>query len=276
MFEIADHLLQHGGRPVAFVPTPNLGGALDAEGIVLHDTAGRLDAQSSVAWLCDARAKASAHFVVGRDGEVVQLAPTNRQTWHAGRSAFRGRSGVNGFAVGIEIVNPGRLERVGRNAWRAWYGEVFGATGEIHVRRAATPEHGDGYWMDYTAAQIAAVEEICRALADACPIRWIAAHWSVSPGRKVDTNPLFPLGAIRARVFGRQDCAGDRARVTAHVNQRRWPSLNDNIIQVLPAHTPVEVIRFGTFSAAPWYLVSARGPLGLHDGWVHGAYLDPA
>lgn len=277
MFRMSDHMLATPDGPVPFEPTPNLGGALVPEGIVLHDTAGRLDARSSVAWLCDPRARASAHFVVGRDGGVTQLAPCDRQTWHAGRSCYRGRAGVNRFAVGIEIVNPGRLERVGRNAWRAWYGQVFHADRDIHVRAAATPEHGAGFWMDYTAAQIAVVEGICLALAEACDIRWIAAHWTVSPGRKVDTNPLFPLDELRDRVFGREGGDDDRAnaaRVTATVNQRRWPSLADNVIQVLPRGTPVEVIRFGRFADAPWYLVSATGTAGDHDGWVHGAYVD--
>lgn len=278
MFDIADHVLRRNAAPVPFAETPNIGPKLIPEGIVLHDTAGRLDARSSIAWLCDPRARASAHFVVGRDGDVTQLALCDRQTWHAGRSSYRGRAGVNRFALGVEIVNPGRLERVGRNAWRAWYGEVFRADGDVHVRQAATPAHGDGWWMDYTAQQITAVERICRVLAGTYAIRWIAAHWHVSPGRKIDTNPLFPLDAVRARVFGRDESGGEAAaaavRVTVDVNQRRWPSLNDNVIQVLPRDTSVEIIRFGTYSSEPWYLVSAEGSRGRHDGWVHGAYLD--
>ena len=278
MFEIRDHILRRDGAPVPFVETPNIGPKLVPEGIVLHDTAGRLDGASSIAWLCDPHARASAHFVVGRDGAVTQLAPCDRQTWHAGRSSYRGRAGVNRFALGIEIVNPGRLERVGRNGWRAWFGEIFRADGDIHVRRAKTPEHGDGWWMDYGGTQISVVEGVCHALAGAYGIRWIAAHWLVCPGRKVDTNPLFPLDAVRARVLGGADENGESAaaaaRVTVAVNQRRWPSLADNVIQVLPRNAPVEVVRFGTYSGEPWYLVAADGPRGRHDGWVHGGYLD--
>jgi N-acetylmuramoyl-L-alanine amidase len=278
MYDNTDHILRNNPVPVPISETPNIGPGLAPEGIVLHDTAGRLDARTSIAWLCDRRARASAHFVVARDGGVTQLAPCNRQTWHAGRSAYCGRPGVNRFALGIEIVNPGRLERVGRNAWRAWFGEVFRADGDIHVRQASTPEHGDGWWMDYTAQQIAAVEGICRALVEAYAVQWIAAHWHVSPGRKVDTNPLFPLDAVRGRVLGRADEAegapAAHVRVTVDANQRRWPSLNDNVIQVLPRDTALDIVRFGTYGAEPWYLVTADGPRGRHDGWVNGAYVD--
>lgn len=274
MFHITDHLLFRDAAPVAFVETPNAGPELVAEGIVLHDTAGRLDAPSTVAWLCDPRARASAHFVVDRDGGVTQLASCDRQTWHAGRSSYRGRAGVNRFALGIEIVNPGRLDRVGRNAWRSWFGQIYRCDGATNIRHAATPEHGDGWWMEYTPQQIAAVEDLCRALVATYAIGWITAHWHVSPGRKIDTSPLFPLDRIRARILGRREDGAAGACATVAVNQRRWPALNDNVIQVVPKDTPVEIVRFGIYAGEPWYLVTAEGSRGSHDGWIHGTYLD--
>ena len=76
-----------------------------------HARAARLDQESSVRWLCDKSAKASAHLVIGRAGEVLQLAPANNATWHAGQSSWRSRPNVNGFSIGIEIVNPGIMQR---------------------------------------------------------------------------------------------------------------------------------------------------------------------
>lgn len=63
--------------------TPHVGGRMSPSLIVLHDTAGRLTRGSSVAWFMDDAAKVSAHFVVERDGAITQLAPCDRQTWHA-------------------------------------------------------------------------------------------------------------------------------------------------------------------------------------------------
>ncbi|MGH8690953.1 MAG: 1,6-anhydro-N-acetylmuramyl-L-alanine amidase AmpD, partial [Burkholderiales bacterium] len=45
----------------------------------------------------------SAHFLVRRDGEVVQFVPVERRAWHAGASSWRGRSRCNDFSVGIEL-----------------------------------------------------------------------------------------------------------------------------------------------------------------------------
>jgi len=272
------HKLRRDGVPVPFRATPNKGGAITPEVIVLHDTAGRLDGVSSVDWLCNKAAKASAHFVVGLDGEVTQLAPTNVATWHAGASRWDGRANVNGFSVGIEIVNPGILQDAGAGKAKAWFGQVFDVA-EAGIEARTTPEHGSGLWMPYTEEQIDAVIGICSALVAAHPtIGDITTHWAISPGRKVDTNPLFPLAQVRGRVFGRADVpAADNdtdAATTVGLNLRRWPSLADNVLAVLPKGTRVEILRSGVFEnageAARWFLVRAAGG---REGWVHGGYL---
>jgi N-acetylmuramoyl-L-alanine amidase len=277
-YAVKNHRLMRGRSAVDQAATPNKGGSVTPEVIVLHDTAGRLDHVSSVRWLCDPAAKASAHFVVGRAGEVVQLAPTNVSTWHAGASSHNGRSNVNGFSVGIEIVNPGIMQGAPGNGARAWFGQVFPAA-EHGIEHRATPQHGAGLWMPYTEAQIATVMALCLALREAYPsISALTTHWAISPGRKVDTNPLFPLEAVRARVMGRQDVpahAGDTDAVTTvGVNLRRWPSLADNVIEVLAKGTRVRIVRSGVFTngeeTARWFLVAA----GDNEGWVHGTYLN--
>jgi N-acetylmuramoyl-L-alanine amidase len=276
-YAVKSHRLQADGQPVPYRATPNKGGAVTPEVIVLHDTAGRLEAETSVDWLCNKAAKASAHFVVGRDGAVTQLAPTNVSTWHAGQSRYKGKTNVNGFSVGIEIVNPGIMQSGGPGKAKAWYGALFDVA-DYGIEARSTPEHGSGLWMPYTEAQIEAVAGICSALVAAYPtITDITTHWAISPGRKVDTNPIFPLEQVRGRVFGRQDAPptpGDTDAVTtAAVNQRRWPSLAENVLEVLPRATRARVIRSGVYTngsdTARWFLVDAGG----REGWVHGAYL---
>lgn len=45
----------------------------------------------------------SAHYLIRRDGEVIQYVSCDERAWHAGVSRFRGRPGCNDFAVGIEL-----------------------------------------------------------------------------------------------------------------------------------------------------------------------------
>ena len=47
--------------------------------------------------------RVSSHFLIRRDGELVQFVPVARRAWHAGASAWRGRSRCNDFSVGIEL-----------------------------------------------------------------------------------------------------------------------------------------------------------------------------
>lgn len=191
--KISNHKL--AGAP--FVEAHAYGGPMQPSLIVLHDTAGRLDPLSSVKWFASKECPNSAHFVVERDGLITQQVMCNRKAWHAGASSFKGRDYCNSYAIGIEIVNPGKLMKQGNQA-KAWFSQSWPLA---DVTRKKTAEHGDGYWMDYTPEQLEAVIDLCRALASAYPITDITTHWEISPGRKVDTNPLFPLDETRRAVF---------------------------------------------------------------------------
>ncbi|MEI6858633.1 MAG: 1,6-anhydro-N-acetylmuramyl-L-alanine amidase AmpD [Shewanella sp.] len=45
----------------------------------------------------------SAHFLIRRDGQVIQYVSCDERAWHAGESRFQGRQGCNDFAIGIEL-----------------------------------------------------------------------------------------------------------------------------------------------------------------------------
>ena len=51
--------------------------------------------------------KVSTHFLIRRDGELVQFVPLGRRAWHAGVSSWRGRSRCNDFSVGVELEGAG-------------------------------------------------------------------------------------------------------------------------------------------------------------------------
>ena len=75
--------------------------------IVLHHTAGP-DLVGTVKWFRTTESKVSAHFTVGKDGSIVQHVSTFDRAWHAGVSRdVRGKTGVNDFSIGIEMVNVG-------------------------------------------------------------------------------------------------------------------------------------------------------------------------
>lgn len=45
----------------------------------------------------------SAHFLVRRDGALIQFVPTHLRAWHAGECAYRDRKNVNDFSLGVEL-----------------------------------------------------------------------------------------------------------------------------------------------------------------------------
>ena len=204
MLKINDGLLYRDGQQADFKRTPNRSrSSMRPEIIVLHDTAHHR-ASGSISWLCNKKSRVSAHFVVDIDGKITQLAKCTDKTWHAGRSHYKGRRGCNNFGVGIEIVNPGKLTPTS-NGGRAWYGAVFDTLAH-GLRFASTRYHGKALWMPYPEAQRKAVFELCRALAkEYSSIKDVTTHWYISPGRKVDTNPLFPVDQCRIETFGEAD-----------------------------------------------------------------------
>lgn len=50
-----------------------------------------------------AHLRVSAHFLIQRDGRLLQFVATNERAWHAGESVCMGRPKVNDFSVGIEL-----------------------------------------------------------------------------------------------------------------------------------------------------------------------------
>jgi N-acetyl-anhydromuramoyl-L-alanine amidase len=109
----------------------------------------RLDPEAHPYFRDIAHLRVSSHFLVRRDGALVQFVPVARRAWHAGVSSWRGRSACNDFSVGIELEGT-----------------------------------DDGAFED---AQYRALA----ALLNSLPVRDIAAHSEVAPGRKTDPGAGF-------------------------------------------------------------------------------------
>ena len=104
----------------------------------------------------------SSHFVIRRDGELLQFVDVERRAWHAGRSHWHGRDNCNDFSVGIELEG---LE-----------GEAF-ETPQYH--RLAT-----------------LLTDLCARW----PVRDIVGHEHVAPGRKQDPGPGFDWAHLQGQL----------------------------------------------------------------------------
>lgn len=190
------------GAQLPFVKSPNHGGALKPRFIVIHDTASGLKADGDIAWLTNPAAKVSAHVVVSRQGKITQLVPFNVVAWHAGQSQWKGLKFMNSYAVGIEIDNPGKLQKVSDGVYKNEICTIdTNKDQSLKVEYAKTNAHGAGYWLHYSPEQIAAVTDLCAALAETFKIEDIITHWMISPGRKIDANPLYPLDQLKASAL---------------------------------------------------------------------------
>jgi len=199
--KIVNHLLQGDeSRKVTAGETPNKGGTYKPglpDTIIIHFTAGR-DAKSAIKTLTDPAVKASAHLVVGRDGSVTQLVPFDTIAWHAGKSAWEGRTGLNDFSIGIEIDNAGRLDKQG-DKFFSWFGREYAQAdvfAGVHRNESVST-----FWHRYQEQDIDIVREICSLLIKAYPIKQILGHEEIAPGRKTDPGPAFPLDKFREKLL---------------------------------------------------------------------------
>lgn len=222
--KIRDHCLVHeDGTPVHFERSPNQGGPLTPEYLVLHYTAGG-SLEGTVAWFKNRHAKASAHLVIGRDGSVVQMVRFDRVAWHSGTSTWDGKRGLNAYSLGIELDNAGRLERVG-GRWVSAFSKRSYPEEEVLVAnhkhdRPGTPASG---WHAYTEAQIERTLMVAQLLIERYRLKEVLGHEDIAPGRKTDPGPAFPMASFRSRLFGRRENAPLRYVTRTAVNLRSGP-----------------------------------------------------
>ena len=109
-----------------------------------------------------AHLRVSSHFLIRRDGETVQFVPVERRAWHAGASSWRGRGGCNDFSIGIELE---------------------GAEDDF-----------------FTDPQYASLVSLLKQLRNTLPLRDVAAHSDVAPGRKTDPGAHFDWARLLAAL----------------------------------------------------------------------------
>jgi N-acetylmuramoyl-L-alanine amidase len=255
--------------------------------IVLHNTAG-----GSVQGSYDHLKKVgfSYHVLVDRTGKPLQCVPFDRSAGHAGKSNWRGRNSLNGFALGISAANYGPLspQTDGRFYNRGKNGKVI--TGVFTADQVVEARHRNGGgefgWEKYPPAQVHAMLEICRALVAEYPsIVDIIGHDDIAVGRKVDPGPAFPMEPFHALVPGRMNDPGPRLRVNTPgdtLSLRAAPVKQAAKIADLPDGTRLHLRSRAYTYVSPtkavengWASVNLGGDL-KHDGFVHTDFLVPA
>lgn len=199
--KIEKHLLvAEDGDNLAFDKSPNQSASMSPIYLIMHYTAGTtLD--GAVEWFKKEEAKASAHIVIGRDGKIVQMVPFDKRAWHAGESAWGNLVGMNKYSIGIELVNAGKLRRRADGNWVNWANNVIP---ESEVTEAThKSESSSAGWHEYTEVQINAAIKVATLLNATYKFTDVLGHEDVSPGRKVDPGPLFPINSFRSIVLGR-------------------------------------------------------------------------
>ena len=108
--------------------------------------------------------RVSAHFLIRRDGALSQFVSCDDRAWHAGTSRWRGRANCNDYSIGIELEGL---------------------------------EGGS-----FEPAQYERLGALIRCLAVRYPIRAVAGHEHVAPGRKHDPGPGFEWPRLRRSLAG--------------------------------------------------------------------------
>ena len=104
--------------------------------------------------------RVSAHFLIRRDGSLIQYVPTDKRAWHAGESAWKGRGRCNDFSIGVEL------------------------------------EGSDD--VPFAEPQYAALAQLIRNLEFRYGKLDIAGHSDIAPGRKTDPGPWFEWERLAA------------------------------------------------------------------------------
>jgi hypothetical protein len=93
--------------PIEFIQSPHYSERpSDARiwAIVIHATANDT-LNGVIEWFTNPVSLVSAHYNIGKDGRVVQMAREDQRAWHAGKSVWKGVESVNDYSIGIELVN---------------------------------------------------------------------------------------------------------------------------------------------------------------------------
>ena len=104
--------------------------------------------------------RVSSHFLIRREGELIQFVPCACRAWHAGASTWNGRERCNDFSIGVELEGADEVP--------------------------------------YTEAQSRRLAGLTTELRRRYPIADIVGHADIAPGRKTDPGEAFDWAEYRS------------------------------------------------------------------------------
>ena len=127
--------------------------------LVFHYT-GMKSEKSAIKKLCDKNSKVSCHYLIKKNGLIINLVPDKYISWHAGISYWKNLKLINKYSIGVEIHNPG---------------------------------HQYGY-KNFNKKQINAIKRLSIKLAKTYKFKKnsFLGHSDISPDRKRDPGEKFP------------------------------------------------------------------------------------
>lgn len=100
--------------------------------------------------------RVSAHFLIRRDGQLMQFVSCQDRAWHAGVSSHEGRPRCNDFSIGVELEGTD--------------------------------------CVPFESAQYQALASLTTALRARYPLSAVRGHCHIAPERKTDPGPYFDWG----------------------------------------------------------------------------------
>ena len=107
--------------------------------------------------------KVSSHFLIKRDGELIQFVSCKDRAWHAGESKWKNNSNCNDFSIGIELEGSDLIP--------------------------------------FEDIQYMKLINLLKCLCNNYPINAIVGHNQIAPERKTDPGPFFNWDLINVENF---------------------------------------------------------------------------
>lgn len=169
--------------PIVSTPSSNFNSRVNH--LVIHFTSEHFE-RSLAILTGETERRVSTHYLIPEIGDltysgdtlrVYELVSTSDRAWHAGRSYWAGKTGLNDQSIGIEIVNQSGCEK-----------DIATLGNSAEFATACT-------FKPFGSEQIDMLVRLLNQTLEQHPdIRpeAIVGHADIAPTRKVDPGPLFP------------------------------------------------------------------------------------
>lgn len=155
---------QRAGIPTTWQGSPNFNERKPNFVVIHHTSDDTVD--QALRTLANPARNVSAHYLIGRDGKIIQLVDERARAWHVGESKWGADTDLNSASLGIELDNNGR--------------------------------------EPFSEIQISALLRLLADIRERyhIPVANFLGHADVAPRRKVDPSRHFPWKTLADHGFG--------------------------------------------------------------------------